>query len=200
MSYYFNYYVGVIDKEGKIKPYGPYDANGKLHPILCRSRSFASHLYDDFNKIKDEQITDELRKEFEYEDYRGEKTCEVKYLPVKELPNGSYIKSGYFLIDDIKEWENSEDIIDFEGFYNMISPTIYAEKLRYEMQFGKNIPYENEDGIEVCDYNASDYMFYSIPDYSSKEYEADIIRQVCYMLDEYELPKEYKLVVLETEG
>ena len=200
MSWYCNYYCGVMDEQGMIKPFGPYDANGKLHPIIERSRSFASHLYENFSMIDDSKISDELRKEFEYEDFNGEKKCEVKYLPVEQLPSDSYIKSGYFLIDDVKDWEANPNNCQFDGFFNMISPAIYAEKLRYEMQFGKNVPYKNEYDDEVCEYNASDYMFYSIPDYSSEEYEAEVIRQVCYMLDEYELPKGSKLVVLETEG
>lgn len=200
MSYYYNYYCGIIDKNGKIKPYGPYDANGKLHCILSRSRSFASNLYEDFCMVKEEQVTDELRKEFEYENYNGEQKCEVKYLPIKELPNGSYLKSGYFLVGDIKDWEAQPDVINFDGFYNMISPAIYAEKLKTQFIFGENTTKVDEDGEIIGEPNASDYMFYCIPDYGSAEYEADVIRQTCYMLDEYELPEACKLVVLETEG
>ena len=45
---------------------------------------------------------------------------------------------------------------------------------------------------------ASDYMFYVIPDYSSKEYEAEVIRLTFNMLEDYKLPDRTKYVVLMT--
>jgi len=205
MSYYYQYYLGIKDKEG-IKPFGPYDCNGKLYPIIERSRSFASDLHDDFYVISDNLKTEKLIKELGYEDCNGNIVAEVKYLPFNELPNGDYIKSGYFLIEDVKSWE--KDKYNDDLFYNMISPDVYAELLRNELTFGKNVfDGEVEDESEKEELskglNASDYMRFAAPDYSSKEYEAELIRQVALMFDDWDIfhgKEPAEMVILETEG
>lgn len=199
MSYYYNYTIGIMDKSGKIKPYGPYDVNGKLKYVIERSRSFASDLYKDFLYIQENQITEELRKEFSYIDWNGEEKIEIKYLPIDKLPKGTYLIKGYFLIEDIQRYE--EDQIDTDDLIcNMITPTIYAEKLKKEYMFGKNDPIEDEEGYKYTEPNASDYMYYVVEDYYSKEYEASVIRDIANILSDYDLPVDCELVVLETEG
>ena len=200
MSTYYNYYAGIQTSDGKIKPWGPFNANGELNPIISRSNSFASNLHNDFYIIEEQKVSEELHKHFDYEDWNGNKKCDVKYLPYEELPGGSYLKEGYYLIDDVKDWESDLNSWDFEGFYNMISPTIYAEKVRQEAQFGKNPTHVDEYGEIVGEPNASDYMFYVIPDYGSKEYEAEVIRLGFNMLEDYTLPKGTKYVVLMNVG
>ena len=199
MSYYYNYYIGY-KKDGKVYPWGPYDAEGKIQPMVSRSRSFASDLHEDFYTVKDEMISDELRKDFEYTDYNGKKYFDVKYLPEKELPAGSYIKTGYFLISDVKAYEEGEY---FDGFYDRLSPEVYAAKLQHEMMFGKNQPEKDDEGNEYTEPNASDYMFYAYPDYNSKEYETFILRELIEALRDYHhigTDSDIEYVVLETEG
>lgn len=198
MSTYYNYYAGIQTPDGKIKPWGPFNANGQLNPIISRSASFVSNLHNDFYYISEEKQSKELHEQFDYEDWNGNKKCDVQYLPFDELPTDDYFKSGYYLIEDIKDWEKDKNSWEFEGFYNMISPTIYAEKVRHEFQFGKNKPYEDEFGDMVTDPNSSDYMFYVIPDYFCKEYEAFVIRLGFDMLEDYKLPDGTKYVVLMT--
>ena len=201
MSWCATYYAGIMDTEGKIKPIGPYNDKGELKPIVERSRSFASDFYTDFYQTNEKQITPELRKEFEYEDYKGDKNLDIRYLPLDEFPVGSYLKSGYYLIEDIKDWEKNPDSFEFDGFYNMISPLIYAEKMRNWFVYGDEKPKLDEEGYECEVHNPSEYMYAVIPDYSSKEYEADIVKDICYMLmNEYEVPKGCRLVALLEEG
>lgn len=199
MSYYYNYTIGIMDKEGKIKPYGPYDANGNLRYVIERSRSFASDLHEDFLCVQENQITDELYKEFSYTDWDESKKINIKYLPVEDLPKGSYLIKGYFLIEDVQKYEENGNNID-DLICNMITPTIYAEKLKKEYMFGKNEPEEDDEGYKYTEPNASDYMYYVVEDYYSKEYEASVIRNVADILNDYDLPIDCKLVVLETEG
>ena len=199
MSYYYSYYVGYkID--GKIHPFGPYNSFGKLKSVITKSRSFASDLHEEFYCIAEDEISDELRKEFEYEDWHGNKVVDVKILPICDLPSGSFIKKGYFLIEDVEQYEDPENY-NFEGFFDHVSPTVYASMVQHEMQFGK--PERKMDDYDTWYYpkSASDYMYYEYPDYNSKEYEAETIRNVAYMLEEYrELPKDAVLLALETEG
>ena len=198
MSYYYEYYAAIQNKESKmVFPLGPYDCNGKLKAIIERSRSFASDLHDDFYILPNEQISDELHKEFDYEDYKEEKVCDIKYLPIDKLPTDSYIIKGYFLIDDIQAWEQEGDD---SLFHNMIKPEYYAELMQKELIFGKNQPEKDEDGYEYTKPNASDYIYSAIPNYNSKEYEAEMIRQVAIMLFDYDLSQKYDLLVIEVEG
>lgn len=198
MSYYYNYYVGY-KKDGKIYPWGPYNANGKLEPMVSRSRSFASDLHRDFYPVSVKEVSEELRKEFEYEDWMKTKRVDVKHLSEKDLPTGSYIKKGYFLIKDVLAYENDEDG-SFEGFYDVISPEVYAAKLQHELMFGKNQPKKDDEGYEYTEPNASDYMYYAYPDYVTKEYEAFLLRQLIDALRDYRMDNDVEYVVLETEG
>lgn len=199
MSYYYNYYAGYI-KDGKIYPLGPFDNNGNMHSIISRSRSFASDLHYDFENIKQSEISEQLHDTFAY---KGDSFNDIlslpniKILPFNELPSQNFIKKGYVLIEQIQAYENDPD--DFDGFYDVISPQIYAAKLEKEIKFGKNPIQTDEFGNEFHEPNASEYMFYMWPDYNSKEYEAFIIRQFFDSLSDYDF-KDSELVVLETEG
>lgn len=200
MSYYYQYYVGYEDiLTGIIYPYGPYNCQGKLKPIIEKSRSFASDLYNEFVPIPSGCVSAELRKEFEYENYLGVKQVDVKYLKLENLPEGEYIKKGYFLIEDVQNWEqNGDDTL----FINMITPLIYAEKLKKEIIFGKNQPKKSIECEEYIEPNASDYMYNAIPNYNCKEYEAFQIREVINMLYDYDFFADgnKEIVILETEG
>ena len=197
MSYYYCYTIGIMDKEDKIKPFGPYDANGNLKYIIEKSRSFASDLHEDFYEVKKEQITEELRKQFSYKEWDGKEKLEVKYLPIENLTTKSYLKKGYFLIDDVQAWEQGGDDSLFCG---MITPEVYAEKMRNELTFGKNQPKEDEYGNKYTESNASDYMYYAAIDYNSKEYEAEQLHNAAAILESYDMPEGSKLVALEVEG
>ena len=170
MSYYYNYYIGY-KKDGKIYPLGPYDCFGHLHSVLSRSSSFSSNLHYEFSPVQENEVSEELRKEFEETRLNGDKIVNVKWCPLDDLPSDSYIKKGYFLIKDVQEYErtnNSEDL-----FYDYLSPTVYAAMSTNERIYGKPTPQEDEE----CTHNsAADYMYYAYPDYRSKEYEAFVLR------------------------
>lgn len=197
MSYYYSYYVGY-EKDGQIYPFGPYNSFGKLSPVIEDSRSFASDLHEDFYPVPENKISNELRKEFEYKDWSGNPAIDVKYLPVSSLPKGSFIKSGYFLIEDVKRYEEEGHPINFDGFYQKLDPVIYAAKLQNEITFGTPVC-SNE-----YEYTASDYMFYSYIDYMCEEYDAYKLREMVRILksSEYDpdVPRDIKYVILETEG
>lgn len=199
MSYYYNYYVGY-KQDGKIYPWGPYDAKGNLHPVVCKSRSFASDLHESFYTVAEKEISDELRKEFEWTDWNNEKHIDVKFLPVKELPETDFIEKGYFLISDVKIYEDEENPYFVEDiFCDRISPQVYTALLDKQLKFGENKPKKNDEGNEYTEHNASDYMWYAYPDFNSKEYEAFMILKAIDILEEF-MPNEVEWVVLETEG
>lgn len=195
MSYYYNYYVGYT-KDNKIYPWGPYDANHKLNCALSRSRSFASDLHNEFSVVSKEQISDELRKQFEYTDWENNiKMQQVKYLPVKDLPSSNFIQKGYFLIKDVDEYERDEYACGGDYFYNKLTPQVYAAKLDAQLKFGPNKP--DEDGY--TEPNASDYMYYVYPDFNCMGYEVHVLQMFVSALESYSLDcNDY--VILETEG
>ncbi|MBR2555070.1 MAG: hypothetical protein IKE94_09445 [Aeriscardovia sp.] len=199
MSYYYDYYIGY-KYNGKIYPWGVYDAKGRIHPAVSKSRSFASDLHERFSYVKEEEFSDELRKEFEYEYWDSDKRYmpEVKWLSINQLPSTDYIKRGYCLISDVKAYEEDRDW--FEGFYDVISPNVYAALLDKELKFGKNQPQKDCEGEEYTEPNASDYMFYAYPDYKSEEYESFLIISVFDSIESFHMPEGIEWIVLETEG
>lgn len=177
-----------------------YDAEGRIHPVVCKSRSFASDLHERFYRVKEEEISAELRAEFEYEFWDSEEKHmpDVKWLAINKLPSTDYIKKGYCLINDVKAYE--EDRCWFEGFYDVISPHIYAALLDKELKFGKNQPQKDCEGNEYTEPNASDYMFYAYPDYKSEEYESFLIISAFDSIESFHMPEGIEWIVLETEG
>lgn len=194
MSYYYNYYLGY-KKNNKIYPLGPYDFDGNFIPVISKSRTYASDLHQMFDNLFEYEISDELRKEFKYENY--ERITSIKYLNVKDLPTESYITQGYFLIKDVEAYNKN---MNFEGFYDIISPEIYAVKLQHEILFGKNQPIKDDEGYEYIEPNASDYMYYMYPDYDSKEYESFLLKTYLEPYQNYIYNDEIEYVILETEG
>lgn len=204
MSYYYNYFLGYRNKEdGLFYPLGPYDMNGNLHDVFSKSRSFASDLHKRFYMIPKDKFSDALRKEYTYEGYTltdEEELADVRYLPVSELPTGSYLKKGYFLIDDIKQYEKN-DGDSWDLFYDYIPVTIYAQMMKNELTFGKPKNIYDCEGEEIDVHSCSEYAFYMYPDYNSEEYESFLLREAIEMyefgVDEL---RNADLVILETEG
>lgn len=206
MSWYVDYYIGYRTKEGKIYPLGHFDCFGNLHAVLTKSRSFSSELWKRFDRITLEETTDEIKKHFPKGDIYnwGEKSEEELppwcfWMYLKDLPKGSYFKKGYFLQDDIAEYEREDGY--FDGFYHMLTPAEYARKMEAELKFGVPKPKKDMEGYEIEVHSCGEYSFYVYPDYESEEYEASEIRGAA---DVYEylsdLPEDSELVVLQTNG
>lgn len=205
MSWYVDYYVGYKTKEGKIYPLGHFDSFGNLHPVLTKSRSFASKLWERFDRVTLEETTEELKKHFPSGDNFWEEPSEkenppwVFWLPLDELPVGSYIKKGYFLQDEISEYER--DPSSFDGFWNMLTPAEYARKMESELKFGVPKPKKDVEGYELPVYSCGEYSFYMYPDYDSAEYEAYEIRNAANVYEFlHDLPKGSELIALQTNG
>ena len=201
MSYYYNYYIGY-KKDGKFYPWGPFNAAGTLKPALSRSGSFASDLHESFRLIKKEEVSEELRKYFEYKGWDEKKVLEkIKYYRVDDLPKESFIKTGYFLTKEVRAYEESQKNEGwFDGFSDVLSPQVYVAKMFHEMAYGKNQPQKDVEGFEYTEPNASDYMYYMYPDYSCKEYEAFILREWVDALEDWTCQDDKEYVILETEG
>lgn len=203
MSWYFSAYLGYQDKEGKIWLLGPYDSNGKLHPVIETSRSFTTDLKDYFYDIPDEAWTPELEDQFSYTDYEGKKVRSeyVGYLPISQLPKGDFIKTGYFLIDEIDRYQKSKtDDWDFDGFYDVLSPEAYIGMVQNEMKFGRPQTKIDEFGEEVTPHSASEYAYFAYPNYNCKEYEAFVLRQMANVLEGYYDEEHSDVVIIKDEG
>ena len=207
MSWYTMAYIAIMDKDEKIYPWGPYDAGGKLRPVFEHSRSFTSDLKEDFLPITEKNLTDELREAFPFETGSsgaegwkndGEIYQYFGYLPISELPSGSFVKNGYCLLEQINAYL-SDDY--FEGFYNVLTPAEYAMKLENELKFGAPKPKTDCDGCEYTEPSCSEYSYFAWPDYNCREYEAFLIREAVEMLHSYKIKDDgYKFVAIKTEG
>lgn len=209
MSWYVDYYLGYKTKDGKIYPLAPFDCFGNLRPILTKSRSFSSDLWERFERVTLEETTEELAKHFPNDDWchldddSEEHPPWCFWMSVDELPTGSYLKKGYFLQEDISQYERSlvDDNVYFDGFYHMLTSAEYARKMESELKFGIAPPKKDIDGNELENYSCGDYSFYIYPDYECIEYEASKLRSfACEYEYSMDRPKDSKLVILQTNG
>ena len=196
MSWYYSYYCGYRNlATNKIYPLGPFDVFGNLNPIFSRSRSFASDLHEDFCTVREGDYTDSLKKSFNIED---DANYDIWWLPLSDLPDGDPVKRGYFLVDDIKYYEDGGSVYD-DIFYDKLTPTEYINKMQNEMQFGYHPEKDEEGGI--IGHSCQDYMYYAYLDKSSQDYEAELIRNAFDSYDKYDFKKRnYQFVVLMTQG
>lgn len=198
MSWYVNYYLGIMDSEGKIRPLGPFNSDGKLCCIRSTSRSFTTELHERFDIIQAHQYTEELRKYFDYYMKEDNRASEYfGYLEIDELPKESYLKRGYFLLEQVNEYLETEEA----DFWNMLTPQQYALKLDNELKFGAPKPKKDEYGVEITEYSCADYTYFAYPKYQSEEYESELLRTVAYILkSESALKNGEKIVAIKTEG
>ena len=186
MSRYYDYYL-AYSKKGKLFPLGPFDRKQKLKAVLSKSESFASSLYQNFDDCPASKLGPKLKEFFTYNDWNGKPTVgNLKFIKLTDLPKGSILRRGYFLIEDIERYEKNEsDYVD-ELFYEWLTPTAYAAKATNEARFGKPEQQFDCEGFPLPNYSAGDYAYYAYIDHQTEEYEAYQIRDIAELLTEYD--------------
>ena len=201
MSYYYNYYLGYIDKNNnKIYPYGPYTSTKKdnLSCVMNYSRSFDDNFSDFFDEIPRDMYSSELMTDRNFKEAFEENYCpNPKYCRIANLPASDFIKSGYFLIEDVTNYMTNKDS---EVFLERVDPIAYNGMVASELKFGKPERKMDDFGEEYTPYSASDYMFFAYPDYNCVEYRAFLLKQFLNSMEEFEDTTNKEFVVLETEG
>lgn len=199
MSYYYNYYLGY-EKENKFYPLGPYDHQHIYHPVISKSASFASDLYEDFHDIPFEKTSKELFKELAKEDWNGKKDVWAKYMYLSDLPKGDGLIKGYVPVSDIQQYLKDEDPGCVK--YSLLTPEQYAIKASLEIKNGPPSIQKDEEGEEFENIPAKDYVYFAFFDEDSEEYESKQLREAAMMFD-YTKDVDYDLknvVVFLTEG
>ena len=198
MSYYYNFYPAIKRADGKIDIF-----NEKKITLDWYSRSFfnSDFLYK-FDFLSEDQMTDALKEQFTYTDWNNEKRIsELKIITKDQLMslNDNFVKTGYFLIDDVKTYQQSpDDLYNLDIFYDHISPEIYAALLTSRPH---SIIRQDCEGTDYVEHGAEDYMFFAYPDYTSDEYKAHKLKIVYSMIeDNVKLADNEEIVILEDEG
>lgn len=204
MSYYYSYYLGLKTKEGLIYPIGPFNEKGKIYPIIERSRSFApNEMIDNFIKIPEKNRTPELINTFSYDSYDNNKKIyddSLSYEKLSDLPTGNGLRSGYFLISDVKEYRETGSIDDL--FYDHMTPEEYFYRSQNEIKFGGPRKEVDNFGDDVTPHSCADYMPFAYINWLSAEYMAQRIRDIADIYDPFHdgYGEDYELVVLMTQG
>ena len=68
--------------------------------------------------------------------------------------------------------------------------------------FGKNEPKKDDEEFEYTEPNASDYMYHSIPNVNSKEYDSFLLKTIANILLDYNyiIKEKYDVVIIESQG
>lgn len=194
MSTYYCYYIGY-KKGTKVYPLGPFTSFNEFVPVVDKSRSFASPLWRDFSILPEENMSKALKKRFTYGDGDQDQVSKLFYLPLNSLPDEDPIKKGYFLIKDVNEYENGQDV--WELFGDRLSPEAYSGMVANEEKFGKPKPVVDEFGQTYTPPTASDYMYYSYYDPYSIGSEVSLLRQVARSLITYDTDvREENIVII----
>ena len=127
----------------------------------------------------------------------GDQMQIIHTLMLDELPKGSYIKSGYFLIEDVERYMHTGDP---DSFYDRKEPAVFAAILQNEAVLGAPPTKYDLEGNPYPIRSAADYMYFAYPDYQSEAYEAFLIRQFAEALERYPDIEFDSIIVLETEG
>ena len=196
MSYYYNYSIGIKTKDDKIYPLGPFNADGKVLDVIINSRSYEPEkLHEDFITVSDNQKTPELIKAYPDED--------LLYLPIRELPKGDGLRSGYFLISDVMAYKADPNNME-NLFYDWMDAETYLSRAANEERFGPPLTKKDEEGYDITRKSCRDYMPFAYIDINSAEYMAEKIRFAASMYNDWDLTNkfgaDYTIVVLLTEG
>lgn len=204
MSWYTNFYLAYQTKEGKIYPYGPFDYKNDYKCIHSTSRSFTTELKNNFDQVTEDQLSKELIDNIYGIDISELDICNKKCMgvcKVSDLPKeNDFIKSGYFLIRDIKQYKEDND--SYNLFYERLDPDMYIIKLENEQKFGIQKEAVNEYGETYTPHQCRDYTYFMYPDYNCMEYELFKIKLIINTLDGYlyNIPEGAEMVIFKTEG
>ncbi len=219
MSTYYNFYVAIREKEtGKVvhfpglthtvkpdKEEDTLELKTVMNCILYRTGSFMPEGYiDDWYHLNKTDVDDVIKETFTGTDWRGETSfADVNLISLSDLRKLGldFIKKGYYLVDEIDEYENSE-YKDTEGiFYNPISAVSYANMCAKKI---KTTTAKDEEGYEYTKHGYEDYSYYAFPDYNSKEYLnfelstlGSSFEDMLYYLYNWEDRNKYEIVILE---
>lgn len=187
MSTYYSYYLTKTSKEDNlIHFFGPFDSNGKACPVIEDSRSFASDLYEDFNQIGKEKLSKEIIDRFGLNE---EGFWDMKYLPMKEISNGSLVKKGYVPIKEVQirdqdyfAWCNND------GFSEILTPEAYAGMLIAEnsSKFPPATTGKDCEGMDIQINTAKDYMYYAWEQpFNNAEYDKHLLHMMLSTFYDY---------------
>lgn len=205
MSYYYTYYLARRNrKDGIVEPCAPFDENGKMMSLLCRSRSFASDLWQSMDLLGEDKMSDALKKEFTYKDWNDDEAVEqVRVLPVDKLSAASPFKCAYVPVFDVVDGVDPVEV----GFSDKLSPEQFAAFAQAYAADHKNTRkierYDIEsDSYKVVELTPGEYMYYRWVEDVSAEYESWLLMTMFENLGErfWRHDDEVEYVILETEG
>lgn len=180
MSTYYEYYIGYKTTDKIYHAFGPYTKDHRLVPALVKSRSFASDLHCEFSNLSIDEIDDELKEKFVYKNHNGRDRIDLKYLKESNLPGTNFIKSGYFLTNEIIECMTNNDLLYNADYYF----SEYYTESEYAIKLEAAVKRNDEETINEL----KKFSFFSYPKYNSVEYDSFILSHFLSFngpLDEY---------------
>lgn len=198
MSVDYIYFLGVQNKKtNKVRFAGPYNKDGKI--LSLYSTGSMGKYWEDFALLNEDDMDDEIKKEFETEDFYGNSCVDnVRIHDYKDdvsLP----LTSKYVYADTVLSYRDMDCDIE-ELKKTMMTPEEYAifcstylknPEYRRKIYIG----FENEEVLTT----PKDYIFFQWVEYTSKQWEKYQIQSIVENLElryKYDLNEE-KLVILE---
>ncbi len=204
MSSYHTYYLAKRERvTGMVLPSPPYDENGKMISILCRSRSCASDLYEEMEFLPEKEMSVELREQFSYESWDGElyvptlRIATLASLDAREPFREAYVPAADIVEGLDPELTGFSDELDADRFAALCLSHAKKPETRRKIE-----RFDEETGeYKLVTLEPDDYIHHAWVDRTSRDYESWLIATMAANLGDLAWEKDgFETVVLETEG
>ncbi len=208
MSYYYTYYLGKRETAtGRVSLAGPYDEKGHVVSLMSKSRSFASDLHEDMLPLAEEEMAEDVREQFTYEDWKGNKVLDtVKSMPFAALSGKTPFKCAYvpaFDVIDQNDTDDDDEIYYSDKLNDAQYATLCAASVRGSAAGKRTIErYDLEMGeYKGMELGPEDYVRHMWVDTTSREYEEWLLSTIVWSVgDLCWPPKGFENILLEVEG
>ena len=173
MSMFYTYYLGYLDDNNRIVPYGPYDNKGNLYELFSYDYHSDVNIHEGFTDLILNNVSDEFREELKSL-YSADKEYDIErafvnewwgYRNLYDFIDGKtsmqqFIKTGYWKIDELsaflsKSEKDREDALYYGELSDPLNPDVYAARVAIDPGMAKMYMY-----YAVSDTNTDDYYRY----------------------------------------
>lgn len=201
MSITHVYYLGIRNKKTNMVTFaGPYDKEGKILPVLQQGSH--SPLADAFSELPEEEMSDEVKKEFTYENYCGKDILDTVRIGKFDYEISIPLLTRYVYADALND-DNMKDYYD-EDYMDDCSMSereyaVFCKACEKKPDKTKKIYLESID--DYVETKPNDYIMYRWVDYSSAEYAKFMIVETAQNIElAYRHSQDEEIVILEVCG
>lgn len=198
MSTYYDFTVALLDKKTNKLEFFPgvtYEDGDVVRPrsIHYRSSSFMprDYFYNYMHPVSEDMLTEELRAAFTVEGWNGQDHLleSIHWISYDEFMkcNSNYIKTGYFLVEDVKAFLQGADTEEL--FYDNLPAAVYADMCARKISARE---VEDSEGCKHVQRGWEDYMYFAYPDLDGEAYLTHTLKVLLNSYHDWTYSRDFK--------